>query len=114
MNPISALTCATMGQVLDHAEPLLRSAMAEAMRVGEHFGVKWRFTLDERIASIRSAASHKTSMLQDIEGGREPEIGPIVAVIGEMGRIAGIPTPLNDALLALISLRAKNVANKGC
>ena len=110
MNPISALTCATMGQVLDNAMALLYNTMKEAQAVGSHFGVKWHFTLDERIASIRAAAAHKTSMLQDIEAGREPEVGPIVAVIQELGQLGGVPTPLNDTLLALMSLRAKTIS----
>jgi 2-dehydropantoate 2-reductase len=46
-------------------------------------------------------------MLQDLERGRPMEIDPLVTVVQEMGRLARIPTPSIDAVLALVAQRAK-------
>ncbi|MHB9052260.1 MAG: ketopantoate reductase C-terminal domain-containing protein, partial [Thiomonas delicata] len=50
---------------------------------------------------------HKTSMLQDLEQRRAMEIDPLLGVIQELGQLTGQPTPLVDAVLALIRLREK-------
>jgi 2-dehydropantoate 2-reductase len=52
-------------------------------------------------------AGHKTSMLQDLERGRQLEIDPIVGGTAELGKLAGVDTPNIDAVLALIRLRAR-------
>ena len=46
-------------------------------------------------------------MLQDLERGRPMEIDPLVTVVQEMGLLTQIPTPAIDAVLALVSQRAK-------
>ena len=63
MNPLSAVTCATMGDILEDAQcsALLQSGMREVQAVGDRFGVQWHYTLEQRINSIKAAASHKTS-----------------------------------------------------
>lgn len=109
MNPISALTCATMGMVVDDPRTfaLLKSAMGEAQAVAEALNIRWCTTFEQRVAMIKQLSSHKTSMLQDIEAGREAEVGPLVEVIGELGRLLNVPTPINDTLVALISQRSQ-------
>ena len=47
-------------------------------------------------------ADGKTSMLQDVEAGRKTEVEMFAGRMVEMGREAGIPTPLNQALLDAI------------
>jgi 2-dehydropantoate 2-reductase len=46
-------------------------------------------------------------MLQDLERNRPMEIDPLVSVVQEMGRLAGVPTPTLDTVLALVRQRAK-------
>ncbi len=55
---------------------------------------------------------HKTSMLQDIEQGRAPEIAALVGSIIELGTVAGIPTPHIQAVYALVSLLSKTLADE--
>ena len=50
---------------------------------------------------------HKPSILQDLELGRPMEIDAIIAVPSELGRSCGVPTPILDRLLALVSERAR-------
>ena len=47
---------------------------------------------------------HKTSMLQDVEAGRELELEPLVGSFVELGRLTETPTPAIDMIYALTSL----------
>ena len=53
-------------------------------------------------------ADHKSSMLQDYELGRRPEIDTLLGALCDLGRIKGIETPSLDLIYALT--RAKAVA----
>jgi len=48
--------------------------MREAQLVGERLGVQFRVPLEKRIAGAERVGRHKTSMQQDIEARRDPEI----------------------------------------
>jgi 2-dehydropantoate 2-reductase len=48
------------------------------------------------------AYDHKASMLQDVEARRQTEIDYLNGGIARFGREHGVPTPLNDAILALV------------
>jgi 2-dehydropantoate 2-reductase len=52
---------------------------------------------------------HKTSMLQDVEAGRPPEIEALVGSVVELGRLTQTPTPHIDAVYALTKLLAQTV-----
>ena len=49
----------------------------------------------------------KPSMLQDLERGRPMEIQTQLAIVQDLGRAAGIATPMLDTLLPLLVLRAR-------
>jgi len=50
----------------------------------------------------RAPGKHKASMLQDVEAGRQTEVDFLNGAIVEWGARAGVPTPLNRALWALV------------
>ncbi|MDA0662814.1 MAG: 2-dehydropantoate 2-reductase [Proteobacteria bacterium] len=109
-NPISALTMGTMGDMVNDplVEDILRKVMAEVVAVGRGLGAEPNASIEERIVGTRhGAASHKSSMLQDLERGRLMEINPIVGAVSEVGKLAGVATPTIDTVLALVRLRAK-------
>ena len=54
-----------------------------------------------------AVGAHKTSMLQDLERRRPMEIDALVGAVSEMGRLTETPTPTIDAVLALVTLRAR-------
>ncbi|MDP1909210.1 MAG: ketopantoate reductase C-terminal domain-containing protein, partial [Hyphomicrobium sp.] len=83
---------------------LAASMMREAEAVANTLGVTLRVTLDKRIAGAEKVGKHKTSMLQDIEAGRDPEIDALVGAVIELGRIAGVPTPHIEAVFAIVKL----------
>jgi 2-dehydropantoate 2-reductase len=106
MNPVSALTGATIDRLLD--DPLVRqfcsNAMFEAAAVGARIGCPVDQTPEDRHAVTRKLGSFKTSMLQDVEAGRAIELDSIVTAVHEMGRRLGVATPNIDALLGLTRL----------
>jgi 2-dehydropantoate 2-reductase len=83
--------------------------MREAQDVAAKLGVSFRVTLDKRIAGAEKVGRHKTSMLQDIEAGRAPEIDALVGSVAELARLTDTPTPHIDTVYALVKLLARNM-----
>ena len=110
-NPISALTHATLEDICLYAptRELAASMMMEAQAIGEKLGVRFKVSLEKRIAGAQAVGQHKTSMLQDVEQGRALELQALVASVIELGQITQIPTPTIQAVYALTSLLARNL-----
>lgn len=108
-NPISALTHATLDVITSDpgTRALSRQMMLEAKGIAERFGVHFRVDVERRIDGAGAVGAHKTSMLQDLEHGRAMEIDPLLTVVQEMGRLVDEPTPMIDAVLALIKQRER-------
>lgn len=106
-NPVSALTHATLEQMAEDNEvrSLIRKMMLECEQVANKLGVKFPVDIDARIEGARKVGAHKTSMLQDLESGRPLEIDALVGVVAEIGRLVSVPTPMIDAILALLKLK---------
>jgi 2-dehydropantoate 2-reductase len=111
-NPISALTHATLEDICRHprTRELAAQMMREAQAVAEKLGVRFKITLDQRIAGAEAVGAHKTSMLQDVEHGRALELEALVGSVVELGRITETPTPTIDAIYAATSLLAQTLA----
>jgi 2-dehydropantoate 2-reductase len=110
-NPISALSHSTLEDICRHplTRELAAAMMREAQAVAEQLGISFRVSLEKRIAGAESVGAHKTSMLQDIEAGRQPEIDALVGSVIELGRRTGTPTPHIDAVYALVKLLARTI-----
>ena len=109
LNPISALTGATLAQMIaDPATaPLVRAIMAELQTVGETLGAKFSVSVDKRMAGAAAVGEHRTSMLQDLDAGRPMEIDALVAAVQELGTLADCPTPTLDTVLSLVQAKAR-------
>jgi len=109
MNPVSAVTGATCDQILD--DPLVKrfclNVMGEAGRIGARIGCPIAQSGEERNALTRKLGAFKTSMLQDVEAGRDVELDALVSVVREIGQKVGEATPNIDALLGLSRLHAR-------
>jgi 2-dehydropantoate 2-reductase len=107
-NPISALTHATLEQIcrFEPTRALAASMMREAQAVAETLGVRFKISLEQRIAGAEAVGAHKTSMLQDVEHGRALELEALVGAVVELGRITNTPTPTIEAIYAATSLLA--------
>ncbi len=110
-NPISSLSHSTLQDICQYppSRALAANMMREAQEVAHKLGVEFRVTLDKRIAGAEKVGRHKTSMLQDIEAGRAPEIDALVGSVAELGRLTQTPTPHIDTVYALVRLLARTM-----
>ncbi len=105
MNPVCAVTGQTMKQALE--DPiifqLIDSLLKECIRVARanEIGLGWDYYAFAR-DYMESAGPHKPSMLVDVEQRRRTEIDFINGKFIEYGRQAGIETPFNTAIRALV------------
>jgi 2-dehydropantoate 2-reductase len=113
-NPISSLSHATLVDICQFplARELAASMMREAQAVAHKLGIEFRVSLDKRIEGAEKVGKHKTSMLQDIEAGRPPEIDALVGTVVELGRLTDTPTPHIDTVFALVKLLEKSMAEQ--
>jgi len=114
-NPISALTHATLVDICQFRETrkLADSMMREAQAIAEKLGVTFRHTIEKRIAGAEGVGAHKTSMLQDVEGGRSLEIEAVVGGVLELGRLTKTPAPSIEAVYACVKLLNRIMVTEG-
>jgi 2-dehydropantoate 2-reductase len=110
-NPISSLSHSTLVDICQFplTRELAANMMTEAQTIANKLGIEFRVTLDKRIAGAEKVGKHKTSMLQDIEAGRAPEIDALVGSVVELGRMTKTPTPHIDTVYALVKLLGKTM-----
>jgi 2-dehydropantoate 2-reductase len=104
-NPIGALTRLPHGAVCDQKEvrKLVSGLVAEAAAVAGKLGITLDSDPEDLIDHAREVAyEHKASMLQDVLGRRKTEVEALNGGIVKFGRETGVPTPLNEAVWALI------------
>jgi 2-dehydropantoate 2-reductase len=106
-NPIGALTGLTHGRVCE--DPALRRLVSQLVNEGKAVAAAQGIELDadpeeliDHAARPDVAYDHKASMLQDVEARQPTEIDYLNGGIARFGREQGVPTPLNDAVTALI------------
>ena len=105
-NPVSALTGATLAEICRNARTrsLAAEMMTEAGLIANQLGIKTRISIEQRIAGAEAVGDHKTSMLQDLEAGRELETEALVGSFVELGQMTGSPTPTINAVYACLKL----------
>ena len=106
-NPIGALTGLTHGRVCER--PDLRRLVSGLVDEGKAVAAAQGIVLDadpealiDHAAKPEVAYGHKASMLQDVEARRPTEVDWLNGGIVRFGREHGVPTPLNEAVTALI------------
>jgi 2-dehydropantoate 2-reductase len=112
-NPISALTRSTLLEICQFqpTRDLATTMMTEAQSVAEKLGIRFRVPLERRIAGAEKVGRHKTSMLQDVEAGRTPELDALLGSVAELGRLTDTPTPHIDTVYGLTHLLARSVTD---
>jgi 2-dehydropantoate 2-reductase len=106
-NPIGALTGLTHGRVCERQD--LRALVSGLVDEGKTVAAAQGIVLDadpeeliDHAAKPEVAYNHKASMLQDVEARRTTEIDYLNGGIVRFGREHGVPTPLNEAIWALV------------
>ncbi len=105
-NPISALTRATLIQIVRCAETraLAAAIMTEVDAVAKHLGIDVGISVEQRLQGAEKVGEHKTSMLQDIEAGKPTELEAIVGAIIELGDKLGVDLPHTKSVYACVKL----------
>jgi 2-dehydropantoate 2-reductase len=114
-NPISALTQMTLAEICRFAptRQLAASMMAEAQAVAEKLGVRFKISLEQRIAGAEAVGEHKTSMLQDVQAGRALELAALVGSVVELAGITETAVPHIAAVHAATQGLAHKLATDG-
>jgi len=98
-------------QTSREAKQLMEASMREVIAVAQQLAIdlsdqdidKWYTVL------ANLSPTGKTSMLQDVEAGRKTEVEMLAGKIIELGKKHGVPTPVNEHLLATIkNIEASN------
>jgi len=110
-NPISALSRSTLADICQYplTRELATAMMTEAQNIAAKLGITFRVPLEKRIAGAEKVGKHKTSMLQDVEAGRAPEVDALVGSVVELGHLTRTPTPHIGAVYALTKLLARMI-----
>ena len=102
-NPISALTRGRMDSIMNN--PLLVAqvgkVMTETRAVGEALGAVFSGSVDEQLNRSGGFGPVRTSMLQDLLAGKALEIMSLTGMVVALGKLAGVPTPTCETVLAL-------------
>ena len=104
---LTAITRLTYGEL--YKQPLLEAcgvvAVTEAMAVARACGITLGIT-EPIQAWLKAGAGlpydFKTSMLQSLESGRRTEIDFVNGAVVERGKLHGVPTPVNQTLVACV------------
>ncbi|WP_027943179.1 2-dehydropantoate 2-reductase [Amycolatopsis taiwanensis] len=114
-NPISALTRATMLGICRHpgTRGLVMQMMRETLDVAERLGVRPAVSIERRLAGAERTGEHKTSMLQDLEKGKQLELDAILTAVVELADLTGAEVPtlrVVNALAGLLNDQLKGTA----
>ena len=110
-NPMSALTLQPIGYLShrSHTVHLAGLIGREVVQVAEAAGATspGELCIDQRLETTRNnPPGFRTSMLQDVEAGKEPEVGPILSAIVEIADQVGVPVPTLRLMQSLMIARA--------
>ena len=103
-NTVSAVTLRTRAELLALPETraLLTAIMSEVVAVAQAQGIDLQRSDVEHIAWTEPASGMRTSTMVDRERGRTMEADALIGVIVRKGSEAGVRTPANAALYALM------------
>ena len=104
-NPLSVITGETLDVLLLNEEnkKTAYEAMKEATLIMDKLNVPMSISIDQRIEGAAKVGSHKTSMLQDYERGKELELDALVVAVKEIADLLDIKTPTIDRILHTVT-----------
>jgi len=104
-NPLGALTRLTHGRLCELPETrrLITQLVDEGKAVAAALGITLDSDPDELVDhAAKVAYEHRASMLQDVLAERATEVDALNGGIVRFGEEQGVPTPMNQAIAALI------------
>ena len=114
INPISALTRATMVEIcsFDFTRELIATMMREAQDIALALGASFRHTIEKRIEGARAVGAHKTSMLQDVEAGRPLELDALLLAVLELAEMTQQHAPVIRSIYACTALLNNTIQSR--
>jgi 2-dehydropantoate 2-reductase len=108
-NPLSALSRATMVQMcLDlNTRRVVTQLMEETLDVAARLGTTPDISIEKRLRGAEKVGHHKTSMLQDLEAGKQLELDAIVSAVVELADLTGAAAPTLRTIHAATDLLAR-------
>lgn len=107
-NALSAIVNLPYGEIrgVATAEASMRNLIAECLAVARAEGVEIDPDADSQLERIRRTipAGQYSSMAQDFARGRTSEIDALNGAIVRRGNAQGVPTPVNQLIVALVAL----------
>ena len=115
INPTGALVGCPSGELARDpgVAAVLRRIMTETLAVGRAHGARLEIDIDGLVEDAKNFGTNKSSMLQDMERGRPLEVDGILGAVVALGKLAQVPTPTVETILALVSLRGRIAASRG-
>lgn len=104
-NPVTVLIDDHVAKALDHPEMVgvIRQIVGEVAAISAAMKVPLPLDMPERVVkATQEIRDIHTSMYDDWKAGRRTEIDSLNGFIVQKGRELGIPTPVNEALTAMI------------
>ncbi len=104
-NPLTVLIDDSVAKALDHPEMfgVIKQIVGEVTAISATLKVPLPLDMPERVVkATQEIRDIHTSMYDDWKAGRPTEIAYLNGYIVEKGRELGIPTPVNEALTAMI------------
>jgi 2-dehydropantoate 2-reductase len=108
-NPISALTRATMAEMCEHSgtRRMVEQMMREILDIAARVGATPEISIERRMRGAANVGHHKTSMLLDLEAGKELELDAIVSAVVEIADFTGAQAPVLRSVHAAVDLLAR-------
>jgi 2-dehydropantoate 2-reductase len=108
VNQTSAVLRAPYGvfQQIPSAYEFMESVMYEVVALSEKVGVPLSEEDVKKFKPIlhKLSPEGRTSMLQDVDAGRKTEVNNFAGKVCELGRVYGVPTPINEQLYKMIRI----------
>ena len=106
LNPASAVTRATMAQLLgtDERREVIRMLMEEVASVARALDVDVPLSVEKRIQGAASVGEHKTSMLQDLEAHKPLELDALLGAVIELAALKDVAVPSLRTLYGLAKI----------
>ena len=100
-NPLSVITGQTLDVLISNErnKEIAHAAMKEASLIMDKLQIPLNISINQRIDGAAKVGSHKTSMLQDYERGKELELDSLVVAVKEIGDLLSIKTPFINKIL---------------
>ncbi len=114
LNPVSAVTRATMAEMLrtEESRAMVRTLMEEVVLVARALDVDVPLSVDKRIEGAAAVGDHKTSTLQDLEAGKPLELEALLGAVIELADYKRVPVPSLRTLYGLARLSEATALRK--